>query len=323
MFWVLRDSRASYLLAGKNNDRDKSNGMTEMLVILNPKAGRSRAMRQKQTLCELLKQVSQQTGLSWRMVETACPGDATTLARRAAQEGISIVVAAGGDGTLGEVANGIVGTSVRLGILPLGTGNDFARCAGISENLVAALETLLTGKPRAVDLGWVNGRYFINIAGCGFDAAVAQRVNQGFRFLQGTPAYVAAVLTTILTFKPPQMHIVADGEEYHVRALLCTVANTQSYGGGMRVAPYAQIDDGLLDMCIAKAVPKAEFVRVFPRVFKGTHITHPGFLMQTATHVRVKSDPPVPVLVDGDVMGTTPAEFRTYPAAVEVILPAK
>jgi len=291
--------------------------------VLNPKAGRYRAMRRENVLRDLLEQASHRTGLSWRIVQTTRPGEATDLARHAAAIGASIVVAAGGDGTCGEVANGIVGTPARLGVLPLGTGNDFARCAGISQSLEVAAETLFTGKPRRIDLGWVNGRYFINVAGCGFDAAVARRVNQGFRFLHGTAAYVAAVMQTLLTFKPPQVCITLNGKQHQLRALLCTVANTQSYGAGMRIAPYAQIDDGLLDVCIVKEVSKLEFIRTFPRVYSGAHITHPDFLMHTASHVRVETAPPVPVLVDGDVMGTTPAEFRACPAAIEVILPAK
>lgn len=295
----------------------------DMVIILNPVAGRYRAMHHKEVLEQLLQQASQYTGMTWRMVQTTSAGHATALARQAAEQGTSLVVAAGGDGTCGEVVNGILGTPARLGVLPLGTGNDFARSAGISENLRIAVETLFTGKPRRVDLGWVNGRYYINIAGCGFDAAVAQRVNRGFRFLRGTAAYVAAVAQTIIPFKPVQMHIRTESEEFHTRALLCTVANSPSYGGGMRIAPYAQIDDGLLDVCIVKAVSKLEFIRIFPCVFSGTHISHPCFLMHTAKQVHVDSIPPVPILVDGDVMGTTPAEFRIYPGAIEVVLPAK
>ncbi|MCS6830565.1 MAG: diacylglycerol kinase family lipid kinase [Armatimonadota bacterium] len=295
----------------------------DIVVVLNPKAGRYRANRHHDTLQNLLEQVSRRAGLSWRVVHTTRPGQATELARQAAEAGASIVVAAGGDGTCGEVANGIVGTSARLGVLPLGTGNDFARCAGISENLQIAVETLFTGKARRIDLGSAGGRYFINIAGCGMDAAVAKRVNQGFRFLQGTAAYVAALFQTLATFKPVRMCINTDGQEQRIDAFLCTVANTQSYGGGMRIAPFAQIDDGLLDVCIVKAVSKLEFVRVFPRVYSGTHITHPCFLMHTARKIYVESDPPVPILVDGDVVGTTPVEFSIHPHAIEVILPAK
>jgi len=305
--------------------RGVSKGMIspDIVVVLNPKAGRHRAIRYQSALQHLLEQVSRRSGMTWRIVQTTGPGHATELARQAAEGGASLVVAAGGDGTCGEVANGIVGTSARLGVLPLGTGNDFARCAGISENLQIAVENLFTGQPRRIDLGSVAGRYFINVAGCGFDAAVARRVNQGFGFLHGTAAYVAAVFETILTFKPVSMRIIIDNEEQNLHALLCTVANTSSYGGGMRIAPYARIDDGLLDVCMVKAVSKLEFARVFPRVFSGTHVAHPCFLMHVARQIRVDSTPPVPVLVDGDVVGTTPADFRVHPGAIEVILPAK
>lgn len=294
-----------------------------MLVILNPNAGRYRARRQQAVLRNLLDHAAQQAGCRWQMVQTIRPGEATLLARQAANDGTPVVVAAGGDGTLGEVANGLVGTSTRLGILPLGTGNDFVRCVGISENLSVAVETLFIGKPHLVDLGCVGDRYFINVAGCGFDAAVAQRVNRGFRFLRGTTAYVAAVYQTLMTFKPTHMRIIADGEQIVERVLLCTVANSQSYGGGMRIAPLAQVDDGWLDVCIVKAVSKIEFVRIFPRVFTGAHITHPRFMMLKAKQVWVESEPPVPVLVDGDVPRSTPVEFSVYPSAIQVILPAK
>lgn len=292
----------------------------DMLVILNPVAGRYRAGRQQTTLRYLLTQTAQQVGCRWQMRVTTRPGEATELARQAAANGTPIVVAAGGDGTLGEVANGLVGTTTHLGVLPLGTGNDFARCVGISQNLAVAVETLFTGKPCKVDLGRVGDRYFINVAGCGFDAAVAQRVNRGFRLLHGTAAYVAAVYQTLITFKAVQMRLIIDGEPISERALLCTVANSQSYGGGMRIAPLAQVDDGWLDVCLVKAVGKMEFMRIFPRVFTGTHITHPRFMMRKAKRIEVESEPPVPVLVDGDVIGSTPAVFQVYPEAVHVVL---
>ncbi|MCS6950851.1 MAG: diacylglycerol kinase family lipid kinase [bacterium] len=300
---------------------------TDIVVVLNPGAGRRRAVRQEHVLQHLLEQMSRRTGLRWRIVRSAYAGHAAELARQAALDGASIVVAAGGDGTCGEVAGGLVGTHARLGILPLGTGNDFARCVGIPEDLQIAVENLFTGKPRRIDLGLVENaagkRYFINIAGCGFDAAVAHRVNRGFPFLRGTAAYVAAVLQTIVTFQPVSMRIRLDDHTVQHDALLCSVANAQYYGGGMRIAPFAQVDDGWLDVCIVRAVHKLEFVRMFPRVFSGTHITHPHFLMYRAKQVHVESTHPVPVLIDGDVVGTTPVQFYLHPGAIEAILPAK
>ena len=232
-----------------------------------------------------------------------------------------MVVAAGGDGTICEVVNGLVNSGTVLGILPLGTGNDFARAVGLSGDLDLAARTLACGDPRPVDLGRIGDRHFINIAGCGFDAVVAKRVNRGFRWLRGTGAYVAAVLQSLATFRPAEMRITVDGEPMNVRAMLCCVANTQTYGGGMRVAPFARFDDGLLDVCILREAGILEFLRAFPTVFAGAHVNHPKFWTQQARRVTIESDRPLPILVDGDVTHETPAAFEVAPAAVRVMMP--
>lgn len=293
----------------------------DVVVILNPTAGRYFARRHQETLQQILEQVCSRAGCSWRVEWTNAPGHAIQLARRAAETGAQIVVAAGGDGTCNEVANGLLGTSARMGVIPLGTGNDFARHVGIPGDLRQAVETLVRGRAKRIDLGMVNGRYFVNIAGCGLDAAVAQRVNQGFRYLRGTAAYVAALLQTLYTFRPTQMRVTVDGQRWEERAFLCTVANTDSYGGGMRIAPDASVEDGLLDVCVAGAVSKLELLWVFPRVYRGAHVTHPRFYLWKGRYVQVETDPPVPVLVDGDVLGSTPAVFTVHAQALEVVIP--
>src|SRR5262249_1470160 len=205
--------------------------------------------------------------------------------------------------------------------LPLGTGNDFSRHLGLDTNLERAVDTLFKGAPKAVDVGETQGRYFLNVAGCGFDAVVAERVNRGYRHLHGTSAYVAGVLQGLSTYKPASFLITIDGQERTTRAMLCTVANSRSYGGGMIVAPEASIEDGLFDICLLKSCGKLEFMMAFPRVFKGTHTSHPKVEMARASHVRVETDPPLPVLVDGDVVGTTPAEFTIHQRAIRVMTP--
>jgi diacylglycerol kinase (ATP) len=117
------------------------------------------------------------------------------------------------------------------------------------------------------------------------------------------------------------MEIEVDGETLELDAMLCSIANSQSYGGGMRIAPDARIDDGLLDICILGDAGKIEFLRAFPRVFKGTHVTHPKVTMLKGKRIRVKSSPDLPVLIDGDVLGRTPAEFEVIPGAIEVMMP--
>lgn len=268
---------------------------------------------------------------------TAGPGSATALAAAAAADGADVVAAAGGDGTCSEVLNALVGTNARLGLIPLGTGNDLARSLGLlqvasceigsgtgrleASPLGAALSNLVHGVAHPVDLGFVHGRWFINVAGCGFDAVVAERINCGFRYVRGTAAYLAATLQTLITFRPAQVRITTDGETRAMRAMLCAVANAQSYGGGMKVCPQAEMDDGLFDICIIGDAGALEFLCAFPRVFPGTHITHPKVTMLQARHVVIESDPPLPLLVDGEVIGTTPAEFTLHPRAIEIMIP--
>jgi diacylglycerol kinase (ATP) len=298
-------------------------------VLLNPASGRGQGARRRTELEKLLAQevsclsASNAPPVRWRIVETTAPGSASELAAQAAAEGADVVAVAGGDGTLGEAVNGLVGTEARLGLLPLGTGNDFARSLGIGTDLARAVHTLFHGAPRAVDLGRAHDRWFINVAGCGFDAVVAERINRGFRYLRGTAAYLAAVFQTLLTFRPAAMRLTVDGETQEMRAMLCAVANAQSYGGGMRVAPGAVLDDGLFDLCILGDAGKIEFLRAFPRVFRGTHVAHPKVTMMRARCVIIESDPPLPVLADGELLGVTPVEFAIAPRAIQVMTPIK
>lgn len=295
-----------------------------VIIVLNPATGRGQGARRRAELESLLARAA--GGLpespSWTILETTAPGSGTALAAEAAAGGADVVAAAGGDGTCGEVVNGLVGTGARLALLPLGTGNDFARHLGLAGHLPLAVQTLFCGAPRPVDLGRTQGRWFLNVAGCGFDAVVAERVNRGFRYLHGTAAYVAAVCQSLRAFRPAVLRLTIDGETRELRAMLCTIANSRSYGGGMRIAPEAQIDDGLFDVCLLREAGRIEFLRAFPRVFRGTHVTHPKVTMLRARHVVVESAPPLPVLADGEVVGTTPAEFALTPRAIEVMAPS-
>jgi diacylglycerol kinase (ATP) len=295
-----------------------------IVIVLNPASGRGRGERQRPALEALLERVSrrQLAPSVWRIVETTGAGSGEKLAAEAVRQGAQIVAAAGGDGTLGEVANGLIGTGATLAVLPMGTGNDFARYLGLGNDLQRAVETLFFGIPRWVDVGREHcGRRFINIAGGGFDAVVANRVNRGYRLLRGTAAYLAAVFETLIRFRPVPMRITIDGEVRELQAMLCAVANSRSYGGGMNIAPDARIDDGLFDICILGAAGKLEFILAFPRVFKGTHTTHPKVSMLRGKRVRLETDPPLPVLLDGEVRGLTPVEFTIEPGALPVLMP--
>jgi len=303
--------------------------------VLNPVAGRGRAARLRG---ELQRALAREAESFWRdaaglggdtpvvdIVETAAPGEAQVLARRAADRGALTVVAAGGDGTFGEVASGLAGSRTRLALVPLGTGNDFAHALGIGRDIASAVHIAFNGRPRRIDLGELRcsagARTFLNAAGCGFDAAVGERVNRGYPFLRGSAVYVAAVLGAIRSLRPVATRVTVDGRTWTGMSTLSVVSNGPSFGGGMRIAPGAKPDDGVLEVCVVSAAGRFEFVCHFPRVYRGTHVDHPKVTMLRGQHVTLEGDEPVPMLVDGDLFGSTPAEIRVMPGALEVLVP--
>lgn len=258
--------------------------------------------------------------------ETTAPGSARGQAARMASGGCDIVVAAGGDGTVRDVMEGVLGTPAALGILPLGTGNDFTRAIGAGPSIESAIDALKGGKRERIDVGrWTQGErsgHFINVAGCGFDAVVADRVNRGFRRLRGTAAYVAGLLQTLVAYRATHLRIVVDGEVYESKAMLCAFANATSYGGGMRIAPTAELSDGLLDLVIVGELGRGAFLWSFPRVLKGTHLTHPKVTHRRFRSLEIKSDPPVPILVDGELIPPGPLSVEVVAGALDVIVGA-
>jgi diacylglycerol kinase (ATP) len=254
------------------------------------------------------------------------PLHAEALAFEAAQHGRNIA-AAGGDGTLGEVLNGIMRaqSDVTLAVIPFGTGNDFARTLKIA-SWQQALQTLDEGETRRIDTGLTRyenrERFWLNIAGAGIDAVVAARINKG-GWLRGTPAYIAALTHTLRTFRAGSIELTHDGTTEQYRALLCAICNAQSYGGGMRIAPDAALDDGLFDTCVIRDATTTEFLRAFPSVFRGAHTTHPKIVMNRAAKISLRCDG-WPVLLDGEVWIETAqstVDFNLLPQAVKFLFP--
>lgn len=286
------------------------------LAIVNPAAGRGAAAAKWERAAVGL------SGLG-ETIWTEGRGHATEIARTANAERIYV---AGGDGTVSEVVTALAGTSTEVVIAPFGTGNDLAR----SLNIPREPETW--GKAHsAFAAQWIDayawecgGRrgYGVNIAGCGFDAIVAERINTGYRRLKGTNAYVAAVLQTLVTYQPAGVRVRVDGETLETTAMLVAVANSHSYGGGMRIAPQANLSDGVLEVVIVQGVSRSEFLRTFPKVFSGKHLSHPRVLTLRGRKVDVISSPLLPVLVDGEVVGPAPAVFEVLPGSVRVLAPS-
>lgn len=293
--------------------------MAEIAILRNPASGRGRSA----SAWQRFEAEASRLGLRYVAQETLGPGAAAEQARELARTH-AVVVAAGGDGTLGEVANGLLGTGAALGIVPLGTGNDFSRMLGIGTSVERAAQALAQGSLfdcDAIRVEFEDGtsRIAMNICGTGFDAAVAERINRGIRGLGGTAAYLAAVAMELAVHRPRKFWLEAETERWAEKAMLVCAANAASYGGGMRVAPQASLEDGLLDLVVVGAVGMGRFLTQFPKVFSGKHVGLPEVAYVQTPEVRVESDERVPVLADGDIVGTTPVKFRVLPGAIQVV----
>jgi diacylglycerol kinase (ATP) len=259
-----------------------------------------------------------------RIEVTQGPGTAKSQAANLIDQGCRIIVAAGGDGTVSSVMEGVLGTDAALAVLPLGTGNDFSRSIGVGPNIDSAIDALAERKVKRIDVGrWQQGGrcgHFVNVAGCGFDAAVADRVNTGYRRLRGRSAYLAGILQCLFKFRSSNLSLVVDGELVYGRAMLCAFANARSYGGGMQIAPTADLTDGWLDLVLVGELGRVEFLWSFPRLLKGTHLSHPKVSHRLFRHLEVLSDPPVPILVDGELLRPGPLTVEVVPSALNVVV---
>lgn len=231
------------------------------------------------------------------------PGHATELARKAATK-FKTVVAVGGDGTVNEVINGIVGTPARLGILPAGSGNDLAWQLGMKHRLNKNLRILVDGHTRNMDVGQVNGgSYFINGFSAGFDAEAAGRVRSYLRHFHGHAAYYLAVLRTLATYRSRNVRLTVDGRVMLDQPMLfVSCCNGTTYGGGFKVAPSAKLDDGLLTVCAVDKVGRWYALRNLPKFALGTHLTLPEVHTFTGRKVAIESDRPQPAQTDGELL---------------------
>jgi len=229
------------------------------------------------------------------------------------------VIAVGGDGLLHLVLQKVTPAQVPLAVIPAGTGNDFVRTLGWSiDDVDAILEAVLSKKPSSVDLGLVDGEWFAAILSTGFDSIVNEKAN-AMSWPKGPMKYNAAIAIVLPRFKPHHYEIVLDDRTISTQAMLIAVSNGRSYGGGMLVCPQADISDGYFDVMVLHPVSKLEFIKVFPRVFKGTHITHPAVEIVRSKSVKITAD--AVAYADGERIGQLPVSAQCIPGALMTWLP--
>jgi YegS/Rv2252/BmrU family lipid kinase len=288
-----------------------------LAVIINPFAGGGRAARELNAVEASLHRL----GLEHHVERTHSLDHARELARAAA-DADEIAVAFGGDGLIGAVADALRHTDGVLGVLPGGRGNDFVRMLGIPRSPPAACEVLAHGEVRRLDLGVIGERTFIGIASCGFDSD-ANRIANEARLVRGNLVYAYGALRALLSWHPATFRVtIDDGPQERYTGYTVAAANSKAYGGGMLLAPDAEIDDGQLDVVITGAVPKLRFLRLLPTVFRGEHVHQPEVTVLRGRSVTIAADRPFTVFADGDPLTDLPTTVRVLPSAVRVLLPA-
>jgi len=296
-------------------------------VIVNPAAGASSTYRKWRRIRRLLKHI----GLSFDYEYTEGIGHAIELAKAAASDGYRYLIAVGGDGTVNEVANGILDSAnsatTSLGIISTGTGSDFARSMGLSRHYALACPSLTSSHREVIDIGIVEysrnkqrvQRFFVNVAGVGFDAATVAATERFPKYLGGTIPYLAGLLRTMLSYQNKPVTIQVDDRTDSSRVLSVVVANGRYLGGGMHVAPDASFHDNLLDVVTIGDVSKFDLIKSLPMIYKGTHGKHPKVSIEKAGKVTVASSEQILVHADGELLGKGPASFWLMPAALSIV----
>ena len=280
------------------------------LVLSNPTSGGGAGQRYRELTLEFLKESS----IPFRDITSSSYTAAQEELRRSLNDQIKGVIVVGGDGMVHLAVQELASSKIPLALVPAGTGNDFARSLG--HNLEKPLENLkvaLLSSPEAVDLGVVNDKFFAEILSTGFDSIVNERANS-FKRIKGRMKYNIAILLVLSTFKPKTYRFRIDGITFESKAMLIAVSNGQSYGAGMRITPDASINDGQFDVMILGPVSRFEFLRVFPKVFTGKHVSHPAVKILKGKEVDIDSD--AVAYADGERIGDLPIRARVAPQSL-------
>ena len=288
----------------------------QVALLVNPTAGKGRGAR----LIAPIGAVLRDGGVEVEVVVGRNGDEAFDLLRDRVARGVDGVVAVGGDGLVNIALQVLGGTHVPLGIVPAGSGNDIARALGLDPTRPdAAAGHVVAGRTRSIDLGRASGRWFAGVLGSGFDSMVNERANR-MAWPNGRSRYNLAIVAELRTFRPVPFVLDLDGERWETPAMLVAVGNGSSYGGGMRVCPDARLDDGLLDVTVVGPISTVEFVRVFPRVYAGTHVHHPAVTVRRARQVGLAASG-VTAYADGERVAVLPVRCEAVPGALTVHAP--
>jgi diacylglycerol kinase (ATP) len=286
----------------------------EIALLTNPTSGKGKGAVARAAALPRLRAA----GFEVRDLQGADAVEALDLARGAVADGVWAVVVVGGDGMVHLGAQAVAGTEIHLGMIPAGTGNDVARYLDLPRRDPAeAADRVVASTPRRIDLARSGDRYFVTVLAAGFDAVVNERANR-MTWPKGQMRYNIATLAELRTFRPLPYSLELDGRRLQLDAMMVAVGNGPSYGGGLRMAEGAVLDDGLLDVVIIKPLSKAGLVRTYPKLFKGTHVTHPQYEHHRVRSVTVAA-PGIVSYADGERFGALPLTIDCDPGALSIL----
>ena len=317
-----------------NRYMDQNSNQKEWLVIVNPNAGNGRGKKDWDRISTLLHKED----LQFRVVFTGRKGHAKIITLEGINSGFRKIITVGGDGTLNEAVNGVFlnkvcpTTDVLLALIPVGTGNDWGRMFGIPLDYEKAVKIIGENRQMLHDAGKVTffdgsekkERYFVNIAGLGFESVVVRRTNyQKDRGRSGKLIYLYNLLMSLLSYKNTRAEVIIDGEKRSADIFSLNVGNGRYCGGGMRQTPNALPDDGLLDVTLIKGMGKLEIIRNLKILYDGTILSHPKIDGYRCRNIKVTSDSVIYVEADGESLGHTPVEFSIVPGSISIIYATK
>jgi YegS/Rv2252/BmrU family lipid kinase len=284
-------------------------------LLANPSAADGRSLK----CLDIVREELEARGAEYRLASPSGREAAQQAAREAAERG-EVVAAVGGDGTIGLIAGALRGTGASLAVIPAGRGNDFARVMKIPADPREAARVALDGQERTVDVGDVDGNPFVCIASLGFDSD-ANRIANKAKLVRGNLVYLYAALRALAGWKHANFHVVVDGVVHDMRGWSVAVANSKAYGGGMYVAPDAELDDGQFDIVLVSESPKWTFLRDLPKVFKGEHTANAHIRVLRGSRVELSADRPFTIYADGDPIGELPATVNVTARSLNVLVP--
>jgi diacylglycerol kinase (ATP) len=286
----------------------------EIALLTNPTAGKGKAGRVRDVALTRLRE----GGLVVRNLQGRDPDEASDLAQQCVADGIDALVICGGDGMVHLAVQAVAGTATALGIIPAGTGNDVARYFDLPrKDPAAAADRVIAGQTRTIDLARSGSKYFVTVLAAGFDAVVNERANK-MTWPKGQMRYNLATLSELRVFEPLPYTLQIDDQELTLDAMLVAVGNGPSFGGGLRITEGAVLDDGMLDVVIIKPMSKLGLIRTYPKLFKGTHVTHPQYEHHLAKSVTVAA-PGIVSYADGERFGPLPLTVECAPGALTVL----